>query len=223
MRYCLRVTWPLLLLAAFAAAAGYAADTGQAPARVGFVHPPSPSTASGGINAFWERMRQLGHEEGKNLTIEARWAEGRYDRVPTLLKEVLARKVDVLVTYGAPVAAAAKNATTEVPIVGVALGDPLRIGLVKSLVKHEDNLTGLSVGWSEGITGKWLELLQETVPRLTTVAVIGNPNNAITRDLVKELEAVAPTRNLRLRLIEVPGRTALDSAFEQVRQKSKQF
>jgi len=87
---------------------------------------------------------ELGYVEGENLVIEARWAEGHYDRLPALMTEVLARKLDVLVIYGASGAVAAKNATSAIPIVGVAMGDPLRTGLVTSLAQPEGNLTGLS-------------------------------------------------------------------------------
>jgi ABC-type uncharacterized transport system substrate-binding protein len=96
---------------------------------VGFVHPQSPSTATRGVNAFWERLRELGWVEGQNLVIEARWAEGRYDRLPALMAEVLGRKVDVLVTYGTQTAVAAENATSTIPIISVAIGEPLRVGL----------------------------------------------------------------------------------------------
>jgi putative ABC transport system substrate-binding protein len=216
-------TWQRFFEAALVLAAlrGYAAEPEQRAVRMGFVHPQSPSTASGGINAFWKRLHELGYVEGQNLLIEARWAEGHYDRLPALMTEVLARKVDVLVIYGAPGAAAAKNATSAIPIVGVAMGDPLRTGLVTSLARPEGNLTGLSVGWGEGIAGKWLELLQETVPRLLTVAVIGNPNNPIDIELAKELEALAPTRRLKLRHIEVRDSGALNRAFEQARRMAQ--
>jgi putative ABC transport system substrate-binding protein len=165
-------------------------------------------------------MHELGYVEGQNLVIEARWAEGRYDRLPVLMTEVLKRKVDVLVTYGAPAAVAAKKATSSIPIVGVAMGDPLRTGLVTSLAQPAGNLTGLSVFW-EGMPGKWLELLQETVPRLLTVGVIGNPDNPTYREVAKELEAVAPKRSLKLRLMEVRDPGALARAFEQARQTAQ--
>ena len=213
----LRIVSPLLIAAAFALAAvcGYGADPRQGHVRVGFVHSQSPSTASGGMSAFWERLRQLGYVEGQNLSIDARWAEGRYERLPALINDVLGGKPDVLVTYGYAAAAAAKNATTTVPIVGVAIGDAVRSGLTASVARPEGNLTGLSVGWTEGITGKWLEMLQETVPRLVTVVVIGNPNNAFDEQLVKELEGLAPARKLSLRMIKVSEPGALASAFEQ--------
>jgi putative ABC transport system substrate-binding protein len=198
-----------------------AADPAQTVVRVGFVSPQSPATAPRGINAFWDRLRELSYVEGQNLVIEARWAENRYDRLPALMTEVLGRKVDVLVTYSTPAAIAAKNATSTVPIVVALMGDPIRSGLAASLARPGGNLTGLSGGFAEGFADKWLELLQETVPRLSTLAAIENPDTPIARDLARDLEAIAPTRRLKLRLIEVREKAALDRAFEQAARKAQ--
>lgn len=189
--------------------------------RLGFVGPASSPTATFGINQFWERLRELGYIEGKNLRIEARWAEGRYDRLPGLMREVLERDVDVLVTYSTPATIAAKNATSTTPIVGVVIGDPIRSGVVTNLARPGGNLTGFSVGFAEGVAGKWLELLQETVPRLATVAVIANPGTAIAQDLANELKSIAPTRDLKLQLIEVREPGDLDRAFAEAGRKAQ--
>jgi putative ABC transport system substrate-binding protein len=188
---------------------------------LGFVGPASSPTATFGINQFWERLRELGYIEGKNLRIEARWAEGRYDRLPGLMREVLERDVDVLVTYSTPATIAAKNATSTTPIVGVVIGDPIRSGVVTNLARPGGNLTGFSVGFAEGVAGKWLELLQETVPRLATVAVIANPGTAIAQDLANELKSIAPTRDLKLQLIEVREPGDLDRAFAEAGRKAQ--
>jgi putative ABC transport system substrate-binding protein len=166
---------------------------------------------------FWERLGELGWVEGQNLIIERRWAENRNERLPALMAEVIALNVDVIFTVSTPAAIAAKNATSTIPIVVVAMGDPVRSGLVASLARPGGNLTGMSMGYGEAFSGKWLELLQETVPRLSTVAVILNPNNSVGRDLAKELEAIAPKRNLKVQIIEVREADALDGAFEQAR------
>jgi putative tryptophan/tyrosine transport system substrate-binding protein len=215
----------LLVLGMAAAMLGFplerAADAAQRVVRIGFVHPQSVSTATHGPSAFWERLRELGYVEGQNLVIESRWADGQMEQLPALIGELIGRKVDVLVTFGTQTAIAAKNATSTIPIVGVAMGEPLRTGLAPSLARPGGNLTGTSVGWAEGIGGKWLELLQETVPHLSTVAVIENPDTPIARELAKELEAIAPTRSLRLQLIEVREPGALDRAFEQAKRKAQ--
>ncbi len=193
----------------------------QRVARMGFIDVQSPSTTMRGINAFWDRLHELGYVEGQNLVVEARWAEGRYDRLPALMAEVIGRKVDVLVTNTTPAAVAAKNATSTIPIVGVAMGDPIRTGLAPSLARPGGNLTGLSAGLAEGMAGKWLELLQETVPRLSTVAVITNRDNPMAREVARELQAIAPARDLKLRLIDVLDAEALPGAFEQARRKAQ--
>jgi putative ABC transport system substrate-binding protein len=116
------------------------------------------------------------------------------DELPALIAGVLRRRVDVLVVYGSEAAAAAKNATSTTPVVDAVMSDPVRSGLVASLARPGGNLTGLSAGFAEGMAGKWLELLQETVPRFSGVAVIANPDNPATRELAKELQTLATTR-----------------------------
>ena len=199
----------------------HAADPAPELVRLGYVQPQSPSNALRGVTALWERLRELGYAEGKNLIITSRSAEGRNDRLPGLMNELVAAKVDVIVTYGTPAAIAAKNATTTIPIVVAALGDPVGTGLAASLGRPGGNLTGLSMGFGEGMAGKWLELLQETVPRLSTVAVIANTDNPIARDSAKELEAIAPARRPKLQFINVNDPAALDRAFQQARRKAQ--
>jgi putative ABC transport system substrate-binding protein len=189
--------------------------------RLGFVSPEAPSTTIRGISAFWDRLRELGWVEGQNLDIERRWAEGRIDRLAALMNEVIERKVDVLVTYSTPGAVAAKNATSTVPIVVAVMGDPIGSGVAASVARPGGNLTGLSLEWGEGIAGKWLELLQETVPRLSTVAVVANPDSKLARDLMKELDAIAPTRGLKLQFFRVREPEALDSAFKRARRAAQ--
>jgi putative tryptophan/tyrosine transport system substrate-binding protein len=215
----------IFILTAMAAVLGWSFSHAVEPAhkvvRVGFVHPQSPSTATHGPSAFWERLRELGYVEGENLIIERRWADGQMDRLPEMMADLIGRRVDVLVTFGTQTAIAAKNATNTVPIVGVAMGEPLRTGLAPSLARPGGNLTGTSVGWAEGIGGKWLELLQEAVPRLSAIAVIENPDTPIARALAKELVAIAPTRGLKVRLLEVREPAELDRAFEQAKKKAQ--
>ena len=199
----------------------HTADPAPEVVRLGYVQPQEPSNALRGMMAFWERLRQLGYVEGKNLVITSRSAEGRNERLPRLMNELVAAKVDVIVTYGTPAAIAASNATNTIPIVVAALGNPVGTGLTASLARPGGNLTGLSMGFGEGMAGKWLELLQETVPRLSTVAVIANIDNPIARDSVKELYAIAPARRPKLRLIEVHDAAALDPAFQQAKRKAQ--
>ena len=189
--------------------------------RVGLIAMDSPSAIPPFLSAFWDRLNELGYVEGQNLIVERRWAEGHLERLPVLTAEVIDRKVDVIVTGGTPASLAAKNATSTIPIVGMAMGDPVRSGLAVSLARPGGNLTGMSMGYGEDFSGKWLELLQETVPRLSTVAMIVNPDNSVARDLAKDVEAIAPNRRLKVQIIEVREAEALEGAFEQARRQAQ--
>ena len=208
-----------LMLAATGSSPTRAEEPSQRVVRMGFVGPLSPATHR--FAPFWERLRELGWVEGQNLVVESRSAEGRLDRLPALMADVLGNRVDVLVTYGTPGAIAAKEATGTVPIVAWALSDPIRTGLAASLARPGGNLTGLSMGYAQGVAGKLLEILHDTVPRLSTVAVIVNLNNPMPRDLASDLKVLAPARNLKLHMIELAGPEAIGSAFERARQKAQ--
>ena len=201
---------------------GRAADPTQRIVRVGLVGmESSASNAPPGLNVFWQRLGELGWVEGQNLVIESRWAAGRTDRLPALMAELIEAKVDVIVCGGELVATAAKNATSTIPIFGIALGDPVRSGLVASLARPGGNLTGMSMGYGEDFSGKWLALLQEAAPRMSTVAIILNPNNSLARDRGKSAEAIAPKLHLKVQIIEVRQAEALDGAFEQARRQAQ--
>jgi putative ABC transport system substrate-binding protein len=131
-----------------------AADAAPGVKRLGFVGPTSPSTAPPSLNGFWERLGELGWAEGRTLAVERCWADGRIDRPPALMAEVVESKVDVLVTHSTPAALAAKNASGSVPIVVAAMGDPVANGLVASLAHPGGNLTGLSLGYGGGLSSK---------------------------------------------------------------------
>jgi putative ABC transport system substrate-binding protein len=195
-----------------------AAEPADRVARVGFV---GTESLSRGVTAFWERLHKLGWVEGKNLTIEARWAEGQVERLPALMNQVIAQNVDVLFTYGTPAAVAAKKATSTVPIVAAMMGDPVGTGLAASLARPGGNLTGISLAFAEGFGGKWLQLLHETVPRLSTVAVIGNPASPWVLKIRTELEGAARTRGLALRFIEVRDVEGLDQAFARAQREAQ--
>jgi len=153
-----------------------AAEPAQRVVRLGFVGSPSASSDQRGVDAFWNRFHELGWVQGQNLVIEQRWAEGQIDRLPALVTQVIERNVDVLVTYGTPGAVAAKNATSTIRIIVPMMADPIRSGLTTSLAHPDGNLTGLSLEWDEDMAGKWLELLRETVPHLSGVAMIASPS-----------------------------------------------
>jgi putative ABC transport system substrate-binding protein len=208
----------LITLGALLYALLIVANAAENSVRLGFVGPGAASTPPRALTAFWQRLRELGYVEGQNMVVERMWAEGHYDRLPGLMSEMVRRRVDVLVTYSTPAAFAAKNASATVPIVGAIMGEPLRTGLVASLSRPGGNLTGLSVGWTPDIGGKWLECLQEIVPQLSTIAAIVNLDNPVLRELVKDVTILAETRHLKVRVVDVRQAEALDQAFDQARQ-----
>ncbi len=198
-----------------------AAEAAQRVVRVGFVGPASSSTAPRALVAFWERLRELGYVEGQNLIIESRWAEGQYDRLPALMQDIIGRKIDVLVTYSTPAAIAARNATTTVPIVAAVIGDPVGVGLAASLARPGGNVTGLSAGYDERFVGKLLELLKETVPKLTAAAVIRNPNSLATRRQAEALRFSAPKLGVKVRIIDLRDPGELERAFAEASRRSQ--
>jgi len=217
--------WTLLLFATMAlvvpVSTAAAADPAPTIAHVGFVAPLSSSVFQEAVAEFWKRLRDLGWVDGQNLVIEKWSGEGELSRLPALMAEAAGRRVDVLVTYGVPGGLAAKKATNTIPIVDALMNDPVREGLAASLAQPGGNLTGLATGWTEGFSGKWLELLQETSPQLSSVAVVLNPNNRYNQVLAEDIKAVASSRALKLHFVEVRSPEALDRALSQARRKAK--
>jgi putative ABC transport system substrate-binding protein len=185
--------------------------------RIGFLAAGSPSTREYSVTAFGQGLHDLGYLEGKNILIEYRWAEGRFDRFAELAIELVRLKVRVIVAPQTVAALAAKNATGTIPIVTVTATDPVGSGLIASLARPEGNVTGLSQFASTGITGKQLELLKETLPKLTRVAVIANPANRPTASLLKEAEGAAHSLKVDVRVVEARSPTQLDSAFSAIK------
>src|SRR5262245_27272605 len=179
--------------AIFAPTSTRSADQAQKVARVAFVDPYSASASTNReTSEFWMRLQELGWIRGQNLAAETRWADGQVDRLPALMANLVASKIDVIVTRGAPAAKAARNATNTIPIVVAVMGDPVAAGFAVSLARPGSNLTGLSLEASEDRSGKWLELLQETVPHLSAVAVIANADSSQwLKTLIAYLESAA--------------------------------
>jgi putative tryptophan/tyrosine transport system substrate-binding protein len=189
--------------------------------KLAFVDAGSPSTAPKGVPAFWDRLQELGYVEGQNLTVERRFADGHLERLPALMAEIVGQKIDVLVTYGTPAGLAAKHATSTIPIVVAAMGDPLGIGLVASLARPGGNLTGVSLDMTEDLTGKWLEIVQEVFPRVSTLAVLSNPDSPLVAKLTTRLRVAAAARGVALRFVEVRTPDALENAFKQAKREAQ--
>jgi putative ABC transport system substrate-binding protein len=180
--------------------------------RIGFLGATSPSGYAPQIVAFRGGLRDFGYVEGKNLTIEFRWAEGNYARLPDLAAELVRLKPDVLVTHAGAGTRAAKQATATLPIVFGVAGDAVALGLVKSLARPGGNVTGSSFFFPE-LNAKRLEVLKEAVPRLSRVGVLLNPDNPANVATLRAMEETAQSLNLRLQSVEVRRPTELDSAF----------
>jgi len=190
-------------------------------ARIGFVWIAEPSDIPQAVKGFWERLRTLGWEEGRNLVVERRSAEGRIDRFPALVSDVVSRKVDVIVTASTPAAIAARNVTRSVPIVAGGMGDPVGAGLAASLARPGGNLTGLSYGFSDGFAGKWLELLRECAPQLKTIALVYNPQNSWAVHQRKDLETTIAPLGLKIHLVEITSPESLKSGFSQLSRQAQ--
>jgi len=145
--------------------------------RVGMLETTSETLNAPNINAFRRGLRELGYVEGQNLIIEYRSGEGRIERFPDLAVELVRLKVDVLVTRGTPASLAAKNATTTIPIVMAAIGEPVGTGMVGSLAQPGGNVTGLSAFVNE-LAAKRVEIMREIVPKISRMAMIDNMGNA---------------------------------------------
>ena len=169
---------------------------------------------------FRRGMRELGYVEGKNLVIEWRSAEGKYERLPDLATELVNLKVDVIVVAGTPAIIAAQKATTSIPIVMGNSGDPVADRFVKSLARPGGNITGLTQMGGGAITPKRLEMLLEMVPRLSRVAILVNPSNT---DHIRALQIVAAAAQKRgVKILRADARTAreIDNAFSWMRQQN---
>ena len=164
---------------------------GQQPSMpvIGFLNSASPGPFALLLSAFHEGLNDGGYVEGKNVTVEYRWAEGQYDRLPALAADLVRRRVTVIAATGGTVTArAAKAATTTIPVVFIAGADPVGDGLVSSFNRPGGNVTGVSVYTSE-LAPKRLELLRELVPKATKIAVLMNPDNqADSRDIQNMME-----------------------------------
>ncbi len=185
--------------------------------RIGFLafSPPDPSLDG----AFRQGLRDFGYVEGRNLVIEYRSADGQMNRLPDLAAELLALKVDLIVAGSTPAAQAAKRATGTIPVVFPAAADAVGSGLVASLARPGGNVTGLSFLGPE-LVGKCLEVLKETIPGVTRVAVLSQPGahgERAQRDMLHGTEVAARTLSLRLQFVEARDRDDLDRAFAEIR------
>jgi putative ABC transport system substrate-binding protein len=172
--------------------------------RIGFLGNSTAALEANLVGPFREGLRDLGYVEGRNVLIEYRWAEGKYDRFPALIGELLALKVAVIVTAGTPATLAVKKATTSVPLVMLAVGDPVGTGIVPSLSHPGGNITGLTAISTE-MDAKRLELLREVVPSVSYIALLWNAGSPLQVLAEKQVQAAA--QGLRMRVLSLGVKT----------------
>lgn len=183
--------------------------------RIGYMSVPSRQSAEDLIQIFLQALRERGWVEGQNLLIEWRWAEGKLERLPDFAAELVRLNVDLIVAPQPPSALAAKNATRTIPIVFMFSGDPVAEGLVASLARPGGNATGLTFTPTLDILGKQLELLKETVPKASRVAVLWNAARAaVQAPALSEVERAARSLGLELQVLGVQGPEDFDRVFK---------
>jgi putative ABC transport system substrate-binding protein len=182
--------------------------------RIGFLFGTFSSVQESLVEAFEQGLRDLGYIEGRNITIEYRYAEGKLDWLPALIAELVGLKVDVIVTGGPPATRTAKKATATIPIVMAQDDDPVGNGVIASLARPGGNITGLATLAPE-ISGKRLELLKEIVPKLSRVVVLGTSTNPGNSQALRETEVAAGAFGVRLQYLDVLSPNDIETVFRE--------
>ena len=186
---------------------------------IGFLSARSPAEAASDLDAFRRGLGETGYFEGKNVTIEYRWAEGRYDRLPALAAELVSRQVAVIAaTGGEPSALAAKAATHTIPIVFTIGGNPLEFGLVASLNKPGANVTGVTFIFAQ-LAAKRLQLFRQLLPNASTIAMVVNPKFQLTAGEVGDMQAAARSIGLKINVLNASTEQEIDAAFTTITQQ----
>lgn len=215
-RRTLFITLAILLLPFVAAA-----QQSTSVHRIGFLGNTTPELEANLVAPFRDGLRELGYVEGKNLRIEYRWLEGRYERLPALIGELLALKVDVIVTAGTPATLAVKQATTTVPLVMIAVGDPVGTAIVPSLAHPGGNITGLT-SISPELDGKRLELLREIIPGIAHIAVLWNSDSPLQFVGQRRTQEAAAVLGINVLSLGVRNEEGLEKALAEIaRQQPK--
>jgi len=190
------------------------AQPGARVPRVGYLAGgSSPSAPLRPGEMMRQGLRELGWVEGRSIAIEARFAEGQFDRLPGLAADLVRLNVDLIAAVGAAAARAASSATQTIPIVMISVGDPVGLGLVANLARPGGNVTGLAFSVGPDTYGKGLELLKEAVPGARRVAVLSNPANPAQTLAIRNVSAVARSLSVQLQLLAVRDPNEFDGAF----------
>jgi ABC-type uncharacterized transport system substrate-binding protein len=186
---------------------------------VGFLSARSPGESASAVGAFRQALGQLGYFEGKNFTIEYRWAEGQYDRLPELAAELVRRQVAVIAATGGEVSGlAAKGATTTIPIVFTIGGDPVEAGLVASLNRPGGNVSGVTFTFA-ALGPKRLELVRQLTPNATAIAILINPNYRPSLVEARDVQTSARSLGLQINVLNTSTESQIDTAFATIVQQ----
>jgi len=184
--------------------------------RIGFLTPGTPESTAPVLAGLRQGLRDSGYTEGANIAIESRFANGNFDSLPGLARELISLPVDVLVTFATQASIDAKNNTKTIPIVMLGVSDPVASGLVSSLSRPGGNVTGTSTLFLEA-SGKRLQLLEEAMPGLQQVAVLWNPANRVFQmQLIQETEVAARRLGITLQLFEARDSESIETAFAAI-------
>ena len=196
----------------FAAPPGAGGQPEKVP-RIGWLGGPTRETAQPFLQPFLQELKELGWVEGHNIIVEWRFAEGRAERLSELAAELVRLRVDLIVVPSTPTVLAAKNATTTVPLVSVAGNDPVALGLVPSLTRPGGNITGLTSSLGPEIAGKQVQLLKETVPKVSRISVLWNPTTRGNALALREAESAALALGVELQPMEARRPSDFNGAF----------
>jgi putative ABC transport system substrate-binding protein len=214
-KIALRLVSAPLVLAVIAFSAVCTESYAASP-RIGFLGPGTPESSAMVLEGLRQGLRDHGYIEGANIAIESRFARDQLERLPDLSRELIGLPVDVLVTFVTQASIAAKDNTKTIPIVMIAVSDPVASKLVSSLSHPGGNVTGTSGMFSEG-AGKRLQMLKEAAPGLQSVAVIWNPNNRVFQSqMIQETEAAAKRLGIRLKMFEAYDVTSIERIFAAI-------
>src|SRR5262245_5817574 len=203
------------------AAAGWPiAARAQQPAMpvIGYLGAGFPASGAGSVAIIRQGLAEVGYVEARNVAIEYRFAEGKYDRLPALAAELVRRQVAVIVAVPTPAALAAKAATTAIPIVFAAAEDPVKVGLVGNLARPSGNMTGASILFAE-LGPKQLGLLRELVPTAARIGLLVNPSNVNAEDLTTSLTAAGDAIGVKIEVLQASNILEIDAAFASLARK----
>jgi putative ABC transport system substrate-binding protein len=185
--------------------------------RIGFLAPVPPTPVM--LSAFRDGLRGRGYVEGQNLSIDVRWPQGSFDQDPSVVTELVNSNVDVIVVWTTPAAIAARRATSTIPIVMAAVGDPIGSGLIASLARPGGNITGLSSVITD-LSAKLMELFAELVPSMKRVGVVHNPNNPASTMPLRETEDAVRKLNMQVQVVNAQTSDEFERAFAQLSAES---